>query len=52
MKKVLFSILAAFTTPEAIKAEKSLSVVGLTRALILLPAAGFVIKALIVALGG
>lgn len=43
MKKVLLGILAALTTPEAIKAEKSLAVIVLTRAAILVPAAAGVI---------
>ena len=44
MKKVFRSIFAAFTTPEAVKAEKSLLVIGLTRAAILIPSAGAAIK--------
>lgn len=39
MKKIALGILAAFTTPEAVKAEKSLAVVALTRAAILIPSA-------------
>ena len=47
MKKFLASLFAAFTTPEAIKAEKSLLVIGLTRAAVLVPAAAFIIDALV-----
>jgi hypothetical protein len=47
VKKFLASLAAAFTTPEAIKAEKSLAVIGLTRAAVLIPAAAFLIDALV-----
>lgn len=50
MKKFLWSVLAAFTTPEAVKAEKSLAVVVLTRAAVLVPSAAFVIEAAVKAL--
>lgn len=38
-KKFAASMLAAFTTPEAVKAEKSLLVIALVRFAILVPAA-------------
>lgn len=50
MKKILLGVLAALTTPEAIRAEKSLAVIVLTRLAILVPAAGAVIYELIKAL--
>lgn len=50
MKKILRGLAAAFTTPEAIKAEKSLAVVVLTRAAILIPSAAFLVDALVKAL--
>lgn len=52
LKKVLWSLAAALTTPEAVKAEKSLAVVVLARAAILIPAAAYAINLLIKALGG
>lgn len=52
MKKVLYGILSAFTTPEAIKAEKSLLAVALTRAAILIPSAAFAINSFVKLLGG
>lgn len=51
-KKLGASFLAAFSTPEAIKAEKYLAVVGLTRAAVLVPGAGVLIYALVHVLGG
>lgn len=50
MKKILFGVLAALTTPEAIKAEKSLAVIVLTRAAIMVPAAAFLVDQLVKAL--
>lgn len=50
MKKILASILAAFTTPEAINAEKSLVIIAATRFAILVPAAAFLVDALVKAL--
>ena len=50
MKKILWSLAAALTTPEAVKAEKSLAVIILTRAAILVPAAGVLIDLAIKAL--
>lgn len=50
MKKVLWGIAAALTTPEAIRHEKSLAVIVLTRASILVPSAAFVIDLVIQAL--
>lgn len=52
LKKVGASLLAALSTPEAVKAEKYLAVVALTRAAILIPAAAFLIDALVKYLGG
>jgi hypothetical protein len=52
VKKFLAGIAAALTTPEAIKAEKSLAVIALTRAAILIPAAAVVIDFVIGLLGG
>lgn len=42
MKKILWGIAAALTTPEAVKAEKSLAAIVVTRAAVLVPSAGFV----------
>lgn len=47
MKKFLWSLAAAFTTPEAVKAEKSLAVIALTRLAVLVPAAAIVIDAVV-----
>lgn len=47
MKKVLWGIAAAFTTPEAIKAEKSLLAVALTRSAVLVPSAAIVIDVVV-----
>ena len=52
LKKFGASILAALTTPEAIKVEKSLAVIALSRALILVPALAAVIDIILAALGG
>lgn len=52
LKKIGASLLAAFSTPEAIKAEKYLAVVGLTRAAILVPSAAGIIFVVVRALGG
>jgi hypothetical protein len=52
LKKLGASIAAAFTTPEAIKAEKYLGVVALTRLALLLPGAAVLIDLLVKALGG
>lgn len=52
LKKFGASILAALTTPEAIKVEKSLAVVALMRALILVPSLAAVIDIILAALGG
>ena len=52
LKKFGASILAALTTPEAVKAEKSLAVIALTRAAILVPSAAVVIDIIVKALGG
>lgn len=50
MKKILMGILAAFTTPDAIKAEKSLAAVVLTRLAVLVPSAALVIDMIVKAL--
>ncbi len=47
MKKFLWSIAAALTTPEAVKAEKSLLVIVLARAAILVPSAALVINTIV-----
>lgn len=52
MKKILWSLAAALTTPEAIKAETSLAVIVLTRAAILVPSAAGIISLVIQFLGG
>lgn len=49
-KRVLLGIAAALTTPEAIKHEKSLAVIVLTRAAILVPSGAFLVDKLIHAL--
>lgn len=46
MKKILWGILAAFTTPEAIKAERSLAATVVTRLSVMVPSAGFILVAL------
>lgn len=51
MKKLFASLLAAFTTPEAVKAEKSLAVIVLVRLAVLVPSAGFAVDWLVKALG-
>ena len=50
MKKFLASMLAAFTTPEAVKAEKSLLVIALVRFAVLVPAAAALVDVLVKAL--
>lgn len=52
VKKFLWSLVAAFTSPQAVKAEKSLLVVALTRAAVLVPSAAFVLNELVKLLGG
>lgn len=52
LKKVLAGLAAALTTPEAVKAEKSLLVMVLARLAILVPAAAFIVDELVKALGG
>lgn len=47
LKAVGWALLAALTTPEAIKAEKSLAVIVLTRFAILMPSAAVVCAKLI-----
>ncbi len=51
-KRILWGIAAAFTTPEAIKAEKSLAAIGLTRLAVLVPTASGIIYVAVKALGG
>jgi hypothetical protein len=50
LKKIGASVAAALTTPEAIKAEKSLAVLALVRLAILLPGAAALIDVLVKAL--
>lgn len=50
LKKVGASVLAALTTPEAIKAEKYLAVVALVRLAILVPGAAALVGVLVKAL--
>lgn len=52
LKRILWGVAAAFTTPEAIKAEKSLAAIGLTRLAVLVPGAAVLIGALVKYLGG
>lgn len=52
VKKFLASLVAAFSTPEAVKSEKYLAVVALTRAAVLIPGAAVLIDLAIQALGG
>lgn len=52
LKRIGAGILAALTSPDAIKAEKSLVALALTRAAILVPAAAVLIDILVKALGG
>lgn len=47
VKRILLGILAALTTPEAVKHEKSLAVIVLTRAAILVPSAAILIDRLV-----
>lgn len=47
MKKILWGLAAALTTPEAVKAEKSLATIVLTRAAILVPSAALIIDIVI-----
>jgi hypothetical protein len=51
-KKLALGVVAALSTPEAVKAEKSLVVIVLVRVAILVPAAAFLIDAVVKALGG
>lgn len=48
MKKILAGILAALTTPEAVKIEKSLAALVLVRLAILIPSAAFIIDKVVV----
>ncbi len=52
LQKVAASVAAGLTTPGAIKAEKYLAVVVLTRLALTLPAAAVLIDVLVKALGG
>lgn len=52
VKKFLASLAAAFTTPDAVKAEKSLAVIALTRLAILAPSLAVVISIIVHSLGG
>lgn len=51
-KRILWGLAAALTTPEAVKAEKSLATIALTRLAILLPSAAIVVTIVVKALGG
>jgi hypothetical protein len=51
-KKFGASLMAALSTPEAVKTEKYLAVIALTRIAILLPGAAILIDLLVKALGG
>lgn len=51
LKKIGWGIVAALSTPEAVKAEKSLAAIVVTRVAVLVPAAGFLADALLKALG-
>ena len=50
VKQIARGIVAALSTPEAIKAEKSLATIVLVRLAILVPAAAFIIDAAVKAL--
>jgi len=50
VKKILLGLVAALTTPEAISAEKSLAMIVLVRAAILIPSAAVIINMVIKAL--
>lgn len=50
MKKILRGIFAALSTPEAVKAEKSLLAIVLVRLAILVPSAAFLLEKLAEAL--
>ena len=50
LKKVLYGVIAALSTPEAVKAEKSLAVIAIVRLAILVPSAAFLLDALAKAL--
>lgn len=50
MKKLLWSLFAALSTPEAVKAETSILVIVLARLAILVPAAAAIITVIIEAL--
>lgn len=47
LKRVALGLLAALTTPEAVKAEKSLAVIVLARLAILVPASAFIVDRLV-----
>lgn len=47
IKKVARGVVAALSTPEAVKAEKSLAAIVLVRVAILVPSAAFIIDAVV-----
>lgn len=47
IKRIVLGLLAALTTPEAVKAEKSLAVIVLARLAILLPSSAFIVDKLV-----
>ena len=47
VKKVLASIVAALSTPEAVKIEKSIAIVALTRLAIILPGIAFYVDKIV-----
>lgn len=50
MRKILWGVLAALSTPEAVRAEKSLATIVLTRVAILVPSAALIIEQIVKAL--
>lgn len=47
LKRIAFGLLAALSTPEAVKAEKSLAVIVLARLAILVPSSAFIVDKLV-----
>jgi hypothetical protein len=50
VKKILWGVFAALSTPEAVKAEKSLATIVLTRVAILVPSAALIIEQIVKAI--
>jgi hypothetical protein len=50
-KKIAWGVVAAFTTPSAIKSEKSIAATALTRFAVLVPSAAWAVDLLLKALG-